>query len=390
MKALHFGRFYGENFGGLERHVALLLKGLCRSAHVDNLVANEGLCSEILLVDGYRVFKVPSLGLMAGVAICPTMPYWARKLHRQEHYDIVHLHFPDPMSHLAAMALPKDVRLVISWHSDIVRQKYLLKLYRPLLNRIIARADAIITATPRHFSTSTQLESADPNRVHVVPYGIDFAPFKEVSAKVAGDKLNARYQGRKIIFAVGRHVYYKGFEYLIRAMLAVRHDALLILGGTGPLSASLRTLVAATGVDDRVVFAGRIPDEELPAYYHAADVFCLPSVEPSEAFGLVQVEAMACGKPVVCCELGNGVSYVNQHEVTGLVVPPRDPEALAEALNRLLDDSALRQKMGEACRVRAEKEFTLERMWRDTLAIYQKVTGSRIISIGDRQRMCIR
>ncbi len=305
------------------------------------------------------------------------MPWWARKLHRQEHYDIVHLHFPDPMSHLAAMVLPKDVRLVISWHSDIVRQQNLLKLYRPLLDRIVSRADAIIAATPRHFSTSTQLGCADPARLHVVPYGIDFAPFEEPSAMAAGEILRARYSGRKIVFAVGRHVYYKGFEYLIRAMKAVREDAVLILGGTGPLSASLKALAIAEGLDNRVVFAGRIPDEELPAYYHAAEVFCLPSVEPSEAFGLVQVEAMACRKPVVCCEMNNGVSYVNQHEVTGLVVPPRDPDALAAALSRLLDNDALRQKMGEAGHARAKGEFTLDRMWRETLAVYREVTGNQ-------------
>lgn len=377
MKALHFGRFHDENFGGLERHVALLLKGLSQSIHVDNLVANERFASEVVLVEGYRVFKVPSLGVFAGMALCPTMPYWARKLDRREHYDIVHLHFPDPMSHLAAMALPKNVRLVISWHSDIVRQQNLLKLYRPLLDRIIARADAIIAATPRHFSSSTQLGCADPARLHVVPYGIDFAPFEEPFAMTAGDKLRARHPGRKIVFAIGRHVYYKGFEYLIRAMKAVRQDALLILGGTGPLSVGLKALAADEGLKNRVVFAGRIPDEELPAYYHAADVFCLPSVEPSEAFGLVQVEAMACRKPVVCCELGTGVSYVNQHEVTGLVVPPRDPEALADAINRLLDNDALRQKMGEAGHARAKDEFTLDRMWRKTLAVYREVAGNQ-------------
>ncbi len=377
MKALHFGRFYDENFGGLERHVALLLRGLSRSAHVDNLVANDRFASEVVLVNGYRVFKTPSLGLFAGMAVCPTMPWWARKLHRREHYDIVHLHFPDPMSHLAAMALPKNVRLVISWHSDIVRQQNLFKLYRPLLNRIVARADAIIAATPRHFSSSTQLGCADPARLHVVPYGIDFAPFEEPSAIAAGEKLRARHSGRKIVFAIGRHVYYKGFEYLIRAMKAVRQNALLILGGTGPLSASLKALAAAEGLENRVVFAGRIPDEALPAYYHASEVFCLPSVEPSEAFGLVQVEAMACRKPVVCCELGTGVSYVNQHEVTGLVVPPRDPDALAAALNRLLDDDALRQKMGEAGHARAKNEFTLDRMWRETLTVYREVTVKR-------------
>jgi rhamnosyl/mannosyltransferase len=382
MKALHFGRFYDENFGGLERHVALLLRGLSRSMQVDNLVANDRFSAEVVPVEGYRVFKAPSLGLFAGMAVCPTMPWWARRLHRRERYDIVHLHFPDPMSHLAAMVLPKDVRLVISWHSDIVRQQNLFKLYRPLLDRIITRADAIIAATPRHFSSSTQLGRADPARLHVVPYGIDFTPFEESSAVAAGEKLRARHPGRKIIFAVGRHVYYKGFEYLIRAMKAVREEALLILGGTGPLSATLHKLVAAEGLENRVVFAGRIPDEELPAYYHAAEVYCLPSVEPSEAFGLVQVEAMACGKPVVCCELGNGVSYVNQHEVTGLVVPPRDPPALASAINRLLDNGALRQKMGETGRARAKDEFTLERMWRETLAVYRQVTREAVVGNG--------
>src|SRR5512147_639261 len=109
MKVLHFGRFYDENFGGLERHVRLLLKGLSRSIGVANLVASEDCASHVIEVNGYRVYKVPSLGLMAGTAVCPAMPWWACKLHRQERYDVAHLHFPDPMSHLAAMALPRDI-----------------------------------------------------------------------------------------------------------------------------------------------------------------------------------------------------------------------------------------------------------------------------------------
>ena len=104
MKVLHFGRFHNENFGGLERVVALLLKGLARSMEVTNLVANERFGTDVLEVDGYRVYKVPSLGVAAGTAICPTMPLWARRLHREQRFDIVHLHFPDPMSHLAAAA----------------------------------------------------------------------------------------------------------------------------------------------------------------------------------------------------------------------------------------------------------------------------------------------
>ena len=375
MKVLHFGRFYNAQFGGLERVVANLLGGLSRSIGVTNLVANERFGTDIVEVDGYRVYKVPSLGLVAATALCPTMPYWARRLHREQHFDIAHLHFPDPMAHLAVMALPPEVKLVIYWHSDIVRQKNLFKLYRPFLDRIIARADAIIAATPMHFSSSSQLGVADPRKLHVVPYGTDFGPFEDAAAVAGGEALRRKLGKRFVIFAIGRHVYYKGFEFLVRAMREVHNDALLVLGGSGPLSANLKQRVATLGLDDRVLFTGRIPDEDLPAYYHAADVLCMPSVEPSEAFGQVQVEAMACRKPVVCCELGNGVTYVNQHGVTGLVVPPRDPIALAAALDRLLSNADLRREMGENGYVRAKQEFTLQHMWRETLKVYEAVTA---------------
>lgn len=375
VRALHFGRFYHAQFGGLERVVANLLKGLSRSIGVANLVANERFGTDIVEVDGYRVYKVPSLGVMAGAALCPTMPYWACRLHRRDHYDIAHLHFPDPMSHLAAAALPAEVKLAISWHSDIIRQKRLLRLYRPFLNRVVARADAIIAATPMHFSSSTQLGTADSRKLHVVPYGIDFAPFEDPAAAVAGAELRRKLGRRFVIFALGRHVYYKGFEFLVRAMGGVDKDALLVLGGNGPLTGGLRSLSATLGLNGRVLFAGRIPEEKLPAYYHAADIFCMPSVEPSEAFGQVQVEAMACGKPVVCCDLGNGVNYVNQHGVTGLLVPPRDSTALGRALNQLLEDDRARGEMGNAAYARAKREFTLENMWSGTLEVYRRIMG---------------
>jgi glycosyltransferase involved in cell wall biosynthesis len=376
MKALHFGRFYNDNFGGLERHVALLLRGLAPSMHVDDLVASDDWSSQTIEVEGYRVYKTPSLGVFAGAALCPMMPWRARNLHRRERYDIVHLHFPDPVSHAAVNALPDDVRIVISWHSDIVRQKNLFKLYRPFLDRIVGRAVAIVAATPRHFASSTQLGAADSARLHVVPYGVDFAPFDDPAAVAAGEKIRERCGARRIIFAVGRHVYYKGFEYLIRAMKYLDESALLMLGGSGPLSDGLKRLAQSEGVAQRVNFLGRVPESELAAHYHAADVFCMPSVERSEGFGLVQVEAMICGKPVVCCELGNGVTYVNRHGTTGLVVPPCDAKALAAALNRLLEDEALRGAMGRAGRARAESEFTLEHMWNHMLKVYRAVLSA--------------
>jgi glycosyltransferase involved in cell wall biosynthesis len=377
MRVLHFGRFHNDQFGGLERIVRLLLRSLAGNMDVINLVANERFGTDVLEVDGYRVYKVPSLGLIASAAICPTMPLWARRLDRERNIDIAHLHFPDPVSHFAAAALPARVKLVISWHSDVIRQRKMLSLYRPFLDRIVARADAIVAATPLHFSSSTQLGACrDSRRLHVVPYGIDYAPFENHQASADGAELKRGLGRPYMIFSIGRHVYYKGFEFLIRAMRDIRKDAVLVLGGTGPLDPQLKQLATSIGAEDRVIFTGRIPDETLPAYYHAADVYCLPSVEPSEAFGLVQLEAMACRKPVVSCELGNGVSYVNRHGVTGLVVPPRDPPALAAAINRLLADEALRSRLGEAGYGRAKGEFTPERMAEGTMAVYKSVMSN--------------
>jgi rhamnosyl/mannosyltransferase len=374
VRVLHFGRFYNDNFGGLERHVANLLDGLSGSIHVANVVANERFGLDVIDLPRYKVYKAPSLGLLASMPVCPTMPALIRSLERDGRFDLYHLHFPDPMSHLALAALPGDRRVVISWHSDIIRQKTLLQLYRPFLTRIINRADAIIGATPRHFSSSTQLTlSRHPDRFRVVPYGLDYSPYLAAALDDQSAQIRAAHPGRRLVFAVGRHVYYKGFEYLIRAMPDVASDALLLLGGTGPLTPQYRQLIDELGLGDRVQLLGRVPDEALPAHYRAAEVFCMPSVEPSEAFGLVQIEAMACGRPVVGCELDNGATFVNQHGVTGLVVPPRDPGALAGALNTLLADQALAQRMGEAGRRRACNEFSLERMWSGTLAVYREV-----------------
>ncbi len=378
MRVLHFGRFYNDQFGGLERHVDLLLRGLRPHCEVDNLVAHDHWARAVLRIDNYTVYKTPSLGKVAGAAACPLMPLMARALHRMHDYDIVHLHFPDPMAHLASTFLPRDVKRVITWHSDIVRQKRLLRLYRPFLNRIVNQADALIISTPRHLEASTQLTACrHPERIHVVPFGLDYRPFDEAArAQTAIAALRTHLAGQApLIFTIGRHVYYKGLEFLIRAMGEIA-QGVLVIGGDGPLTPGLKALTQSLGLSARIRFVGRIPDAELPFYYHACDVFCMPSVEPAEAFGLVQLEAMACGKPVVCCELHNGVTYVNRDGETGLVVVPRDPQALARALTRLLDDPVLRRQFGEHGRRRARGEFSMDSMAAGTLRVYGQVLGT--------------
>jgi glycosyltransferase involved in cell wall biosynthesis len=371
MRVLHFGRFHGRDSAGIPRHVSELLAGLAERIEVHNLVANRSRRTERVEVDGYTVYQAGSWGLAAGTALSPAMIRLARELDARHRYDILHLHFPDPMAHLAVLALPPRPRkIVITWHSDILRQRRLLALYRPFLDRFLARAAAIFAPTPYHFQVSTQLGAANPARLQIIPFGLDYRRFLDPEAATEGVAIKARLGGRPIILSVGRHVYYKGYEYLIRSMAQVRQDALLLLGGTGPLTPRLKNLARECGLADRIIFTGHIPEAELPAHYHAADVFALPSVERTEAFGLAQLEAMACGKPVVCCELGNGVTWVNPPGVTGLAVPPREPVALAEAINTLLNDHELRQRLGASAQQRTLTEFSRERMVQATLDLY--------------------
>ena len=177
--------------------------------------------------------------------------------------------------------------------------------------------------------------------------------------------------GDRIIVSVGRLVYYKGFEYLIRAMTEVQGKLLII--GDGPLRNRLRELVSELGLGDRVHFLGRVSHETLVACYHSSVAFVLPSVARSEAFGIVQIEAMAAGIPVVNTQLDSGVPFVSVHEKTGLTVPPGDPHALAGAINRLLADKNLAESLGKAAGQRARQEFSLQTMVSKTLALYEAV-----------------
>lgn len=368
IRVLTFGRYADDNFGGLERYVFELALALQGEVEFTNIVARRGGAPDTRT--GSRTVYARPVGHLGGTPICPTMPFHAL---RARPVDVVHLQFPaDPMAHLSAQLLPRSVKRVITWHSDIVRQQALLRLYQPFLERLVRSADAIILPTPAHLASSTQLKGMPPERLHVVPFGLDYDRFSRRPSQA--DALRRKYGNRFVVFALGRHVYYKGFEYLIEA-IARLPDTALILGGKGPLTGSLVSLVHRLGIAERVEFAGRIPDAELPAYYHACDVFCLSSISPAEAFGLVQLEAMACGKPVVGCELHNGATWVNRDGFSGLVVPPGDVAALAGALGRLKMDENLRRKLGAQGRERALAEFSMQTMARGTLAVYRQVLG---------------
>ena len=377
MRVLCFGRFCDAQPGGIQAHVQGLLTALRDQVEFVNLVPSRDFRgSRFLLPGGIPVIRTPSWNVDGSLALSPGLVLEAWRQHRMRPFDLVHLHFPDPMSHLASMAIPARVPRLVTWHADVVRQQQLLRLYRPWLNRLLRQAGAIVVATPAHFSSSPLLSGLDiQDKLQVIPFCFDLERFLEPDPRAF--QIRNAHPGR-LIFALGRHVSYKGFDVLLQAMAALDPDVRLLLGGEGPLTDALKGQAVALGLENRVVFLGLVPDEELPAYYQACDVFCLPSVTQAEAFGIVQVEAMAAGRPVVSTRLNNGVDFVNQHGVTGLCVPPGDSAALAQALSHLLNQEELRREMGACGRRRALAEFQLEQMGDRTLALYQRLVADSV------------
>lgn len=364
LKILHIGKFYPPFMGGIENHLRWLCSGLQKAAEVEALTANRGPRDSEESVDGLKVTRVGTMFELFGAPVCPGL---VRKI-RETPCDLLHIHLPNPSAVLAYLVSRAKAPLVVTYHSDIVRQKILGPLFQPFLRKFLGRCAAVIVTSPSYLDTSPAL-SPFREICRVIPHGIPVERFQQVDA----DRVSRirKEHGTRIVLSVGRLVYYKGFEYLIRAMAKVRGRLLIV--GAGPLRLTLERESKNLGASGRVIFLGEVEDRDVIPYYHAAEVFVLPSVERSEAFGIVQLEAMACGKPVVNTRIDSGVAFVSLDGVTGFTVPPRDPEALAQAINRLLDDPVLRQKFGEAARRRVEQEFRLDLMVERTLRLYHEV-----------------
>ena len=362
IRVLHVGKYYPPYHGGMETHLHALCTAIRHEVDVEVLVANEGRETLREVVDGVPVTR---LGTAARAASTPFTPGLTAAI-RRSRADVVHLHFPHPTGIVAWLASGHRGRFVVTYHSDVVRQRVLGALFAPLLDRALRRADAIVCTSPQYVASSRALR-AHVERCRVLPFGVPTAALADVDA---GEVARIRAEhGPRLVLGVGRLVPYKGFRYLVRAMRDV--DARLVIVGKGPEHDALRREIAAAGVGDRVRLVGSVPT--LAPWLHAADVFALPSVQRSEAFGLVQVEAMVCGRPVVNTALDSGVPYVSVHEETGLTVPPRDADALAGALRRLLADDALRERFGENGRRRAARLFSVEAMAEQTVALYEEL-----------------
>lgn len=371
---LHFGKLLPPPFAGVEAHVDLLLRALHPEVRGTLLACGDPADAIDRIAEfPYRLIVKRLYGRVASAPVAPGMLADVRRELASGRCNLLHLHAPNPQGDIAGLLCAGKAPIVLSWHSDIVRQRSLLHLYGPIQRRIIARADRIIVFTPAHYTSSAQLrQSAVEAKLHVVPMGFDFGRLDASCADLAMTERLTRFaDGRPLLLTVGRHIYYKGFEYLLASLTRLRSDAVLAMIGTGPLGTDLRRLAAELGVADRVLFLGEVDAAQLAAAYHRCDVFTLPSIEPSEAFGMASAEAMACGKPTVVCELGNGVNFLNRHGVTGLTVPPRDARALAQAIDTLMLDDALRARTGAAGEAWVRSHFSMQAMRDGTLSLYR-------------------
>jgi glycosyltransferase involved in cell wall biosynthesis len=371
LKVLHLSKFYPPVMGGIESVASELVHGLrLRGVVADVLCSNQRSRTEqVRLPDGTGLTRVASWGTLLSMSVAPTM--LAQLRGRASGYDLVHVHMPDPLAALAVWVARPAARVVLHWHSDVVRQRLALRLYEPLQRWLLERADAVVATSPPYAEASPPL-SAWAHKVHVVPIGItDIAGTVDAAAVQA---VRRRFGGRPIVFALGRMTYYKGFEVLIEAASRLQGECVVVIGGDGDRLAGLRAGVRLRGLGDRVQLVGHIPDDELAAYFAACEVFCLPSTVRAEAYGVAMVEAMMMSRAVVATDIpGSGVPWVNQHGVSGLNVPATDPAALASALQQLLDNGALRAACGARARARFEREFGAAEMVERTLQLYRRL-----------------
>ncbi|MCO6387496.1 glycosyltransferase [Aliihoeflea sp. 40Bstr573] len=367
MRVLHvFKTYWPETYGGIERAINSIAEGtadLGASSTVFTLASHTADLPETLgrqrIVRAKRTFEVASTGLSLN-AIGGFRQSVAEA-------DLVHYHFPWPFMDVLHFAGRVRKPAVLSYHSDIVKQRRMLQVYRPLMNRFLSRMDAIVATSPDYAATSPTL-SAFINQLHIIPLGLERRDHPPAAPELLAS-WRQRFP-RPFFLFTGVFRYYKGLHILIEAAKAV--DADIVLVGAGPEEGALRAQALGLGAAN-VHFVGAVEDADKNALLELCRGFVFPSHLRSEAYGLSLVEAAMMGKPMISCEIGSGMSFINRDGETGIVVPPRDPRALGAAMRVLVEDPAESRRMGEAAQERYREQFTAKRMAASYFALYQDV-----------------
>lgn len=356
-KILHISKYYYPFSGGTEqiaRDCVLALKG----GYSQKVIAfNDGKEDKVDIVDGVEVIKC---GCFTKIAAQSLSTSYGKQLHRvmkKFDPDIVVFHYPNPF--VASLLLREmkntKAKLVVYWHLDIVRQKYLKLLFNPQNRSLLARADKVIATSPNYIEGSKWLQSVKDKCV-VVPNCINVERMTITpDIEKRATKIREENKDKTICVAVGRHTEYKGFTYLVQASKLIDDRFRIYITGTGELTEKLHE---EAGGDNKITFTGRIDDTELKALILASDMFCFPSISKNEAFGLALAEGMYYEKPAVTFTIpGSGVNYVSLNRVTGIEVENRNVEKYADAMQTLAQNKELCLKYGKAGKERVKNNF---------------------------------
>jgi glycosyltransferase involved in cell wall biosynthesis len=342
--------------GGIPEAIAYIAQGMASRHQSLVLVARDRGLGRRFALDGMSVEAVTSFATAMSSPLAPSFPL--RLAQRARKASLVALHHPFPLNDIGVrIGFPEHTALVVHWHTKIVGKRPFATALAPILTHTLERAQRIIVSHPTLVRNSPLLARC-ADKCMVVPYGVHVNYWGELDATQRRKASELRERHPRLVLATGRLVPYKGFHVLIEALRHV--DATVMIVGEGPLEHDLRQTARRLGVGDRFVLAGGLSRDDLKVHLHAARMFALPSVTEAEAFGIVQLEAMAAGLPVINTDLPTGVPDVARNEREGLTVPPGDPAALAAAINRLLDDEGLARSFGSAGRSRVAAEYRAE------------------------------
>ena len=359
MRIFHVSKYYFPYIGGVET-ICKDIADHSKEHEVAVVCFNDKRSSQVDVVDGITVYRVGAWVTIAKQALSLAYFTMLRRALKEFQPDVIQFHWANPFPAAVLLTMmPRRVKLIVHWHMDIVKQKKIYPLVKPIETKLLKRAERIVVTSPQYKECSLPLQPF-LEKIMVVPNAIDeqaFRPRKYDDFRI--DEIKRRYDGKPIVFFVGRHIEYKGLPYLLEAEKYVKSACVFVIAGAGPLTEKLR----ADCTSARVHFVGRLSEDSLRRHHYAASVFAFPSITKNEAFGLALAEAMYCRTPAVTFTIeGSGVNWVNLNGVTGLEAPNRDSQAFAAAIDTILSDHELAQRYAEAAHQRVQNNFTIGKM----------------------------
>lgn len=371
LKVLHIGKYYPPYPGGIETYCKVLCEALVsQGIQTDIIVANNTKEYREETVNGVKIYRLPRTILLSSIPVCLKLFSVLLKLIENNKYDAIHLHFPNPIAEIAYLLLGKGKKLIVTYHTDAGLRHKLKILYLPVVRKLFKSATHIIVFFEHYLATdfnpSRKLLASFKEKCRFIPIPVGNRFFSPINTECVNN-IRRKY-GRFILF-VGNLSSYKGESFLINAMKTV--DCKLLLAGSGASIDNFKKIIHDLGFEKKIIFLGHVDNTSLKDYYDACDIFCLPSISSLETFPVVTLEAMARSKPVVTTEIGTGSSYININKETGLVVPPKSSDELANALNIILNNDSLKQQMGSNAHKRIIENFTLEKVINSIIDLYK-------------------